>query len=364
MIKFQAYIKKLTKHVGLPTLIIGGAWFLIMGVGIANKLSLFDVVNEQGAFSAGMLSDGLKRFGRWGILTLAMVPAIQSGVGPNFALPLGIVCGLFGQVCAFAMGFTGASWVLVSAVIAIVLALFMGYGYGRLMNAVKGSEMTIATYTGFSMTMLFCLLWLVLPIRDHRITWPLKGTGLRQTIQLDQIGGAHILDNFLSFRFLGVSFPTGTLLIFFAACFFMWLFMRSKSGIAISAGGSNPMFASAAGLNVDRGRILANMVSTVLGAIGIIIYDQSFGYTQLYQNPLMMAFPAVAGILIGGASVRRARITHVLVGAFIFQGLMATSLPVANELFAGTDLSETLRMIIQNGIILYALTQAGGGKSK
>jgi len=75
-----------------------------------------------------------------------------------------------------------------------------------------------------------------------------------------------------------------------------------------------------------------------------------------------MAFPAVAGILIGGASIRRARITHVLIGAFIFQGLMATSLPVANELFEGTDLSETLRMIIQNGIILYALTQAGGGK--
>jgi len=357
-------IKELTKHVGLPTIIIGGAWFLIMGIGIAHKLSLFDMIGETGSYSSGMLSDGLKRFGRWGLLTLAMVPAIQSGVGPNFALPLGIVCGLLGQVCAFAWGFTGAAWVLVSIPLAISFALVMGYGYGRLMNSVKGSEMTIATYTGFSMTMLFSLLWLTLPFRDHRMTWPLKGTGLRQTIQLDQINGAHILDNFLAFRFLGISFPTGTLLVFFGGCFFMWLFMRSKTGIAISAGGSNPMFASAAGLNVNRGRIAANMVSTVLGALGIIIYAQSFGYVQLYQDPLMMAFPAVAGILIGGASVRRARIIHVLIGAFIFQGLMATSLPVANELFAGTDLSETLRMIIQNGIILYALTQAGGGKGK
>ena len=170
------------------------------------------------------------------------------------------------------------------------------------------------------------------------------------------------MDNFLSFRFLGVTFPTGALLVFFGGCFLMYLFFRSKPGIAISAGGSNSMFAAAAGLNVDRGRIIANMVSTVLGALGIIIYAQSFGYVQLYQDPLLMAFPAVAGILIGGASVRRARIIHVLVGALIFQGLMATSLPVANEIFAGTDLSETLRMIIQNGIILYALTQAGGGK--
>jgi simple sugar transport system permease protein len=213
------------------------------------------------------------------------------------------------------------------------------------------------------MTMLFCLLWLMLPFKDPRITWPLGGgKGLRQTIQLDQIGSAQILDSFLNFRIFGMNIPTGGLLVFFSGCVFVWLFMRSKTGIAISAGGSNPVFASAAGLNVDRGRVIANIVSTVLGALGIIIYAQSFGYTQLYQDPLLMAFPAVAGILIGGASVRRARIIHVLVGALIFQGLMATSLPVANELFAGTDLSETLRMIIQNGIILYALMQAGGGK--
>jgi len=354
-------LKTLTKHISLPTLIIAGFWIAIMIVGIVNNLSILDMKSEHGA-SPGMLSDALKRFGRWGLLTLAMVPAIQSGVGPNFALPLGIVCGLLGLVCAFAWGFTGAGWLLVSAVLALVLAAFMGYGYGKLMNAVKGSEMAIATYTGFSMVMLFSLLWLVLPFRDPRMTWPLRGWGLRQTIQLEQIEAAWILDNFLSFKFLGVTFPTGTLLVFFAFCFLVWLFMRSKTGIAISAGGSNPVFATAAGLNVDRGRIAANIVSTILGALGIIVYAQSFGFAQLYQDPLLMAFPAVAGVLIGGASVRRAKISHVLVGAFIFQGLMATSLPVANELFAGTDLSETLRMIIQNGIILYALTQAGGGK--
>jgi simple sugar transport system permease protein len=323
-------------------------------MGVVNGLSLPD-----------MITDGLNRFGRWGILTLAMVPAIQSGVGPNFALPIGIVCGLLAQVCAMAWGFSGVGWVVFSALLSIAISAVVGYGYGRLMNAVKGSEMSIATYTGFSMTMFFSLLWLVLPFKDQRITWPLgRGAGLRQTIQLDVINSAQILDKFLSFKILGVTIPTGMLLVFFAGCFFVWLFMRSKTGIAISAGGSNPMFAGAAGLNVDRGRITANVLSTVLGALGILVYVQSFGYTQLYDAPLLMAFPAVAGILIGGATVRRARIIHVILGALIFQGLMATSLPVANELFAGTDLSETLRMVIQNGIILYALMQAGGGKGK
>jgi len=35
-----------------------------------------------------------------GILVLAMVPSIQSGTGPNFALPVGVVCGLFSLVCS------------------------------------------------------------------------------------------------------------------------------------------------------------------------------------------------------------------------------------------------------------------------
>jgi simple sugar transport system permease protein len=321
-------------------------------MGVVNSIPLPD-----------MLTDGIKRFGRWGILTLAMVPAIQSGTGPNFALPIGIVCGILAQVCAIAWGFSGIGWIFASLCLAIVFATILGYAYGKLMNAVKGSEMTIATYTGFSTTFLFCLLWLVLPFRDARMTWPLgQGTGLRQTIQLDVIGASQILDNFLSFNVFGVHVPTGMLLVFFAACFLVWLFMRSKTGIAISAGGSNPIFASAAGINVDRNRIIANVISTVLGAFGIIIYHQSYGYTLLYNDPLYMAFPAVAAVLIGGATVSRSRITHVIAGTFIFQGLMATSLPVANELFAGTDLSETLRQIIQNGIILYALMQAGGRK--
>ena len=348
-LNIKSLIKTLAGHVGLPTLIIGAFWILILALGAANNIPLPE-----------MLTDGIKRFGRWGILTLAMVPAIQSGTGPNFALPIGIACGLLAQVCAIAWGFTGIGWIAVSVVLAIAFAALLGYVYGRLMNAVKGSEMSIATYTGFSATFIFCLLWLILPFKDARMTWPLGRAGMRQTIQLDAVGSNQILDNFLSFRIFGVGIPAGMLIVFFAACFLVWLFLRSKTGIAISAGGSNPMFAAAAGLNVDRGRIIANIISTALGAVGIIIYAQSYGFTQLYNDPLYMAFPAVAAILIGGASVSRARITHVIVGTFIFQGLMATSMPVANELFAGTDLSETLRQIIQNGIILYALMQAGG----
>jgi len=207
-------IKSLTNHVGLPTLIIGAFWVFLLILGVINSLPLPD-----------MLTDGLKRFGRWGILTLAMVPAIQSGVGPNFALPLGIVCGLLGEVIAIEWGLTGAGWLLIACTLAIFFAVIMGYAYGILMNAVKGSEMSIATYTGFAATMLFCLIWLLFPFKDQRLTWPLGGgVGVRQTIQLDQIGAAQLLDNFLHFRIFGIGIPTGMLLVFFLGCFLSGFF--------------------------------------------------------------------------------------------------------------------------------------------
>ncbi len=78
---------------------------------------------------------------------------------------------------------------------------------------------------------------------------------------------------------------------------------------------------------------------------------------------MMMGFTSVAAVLIGGATPRRASIAHVLIGTFLFQGIMALGLPVVNQ-FIPSNLSEVMRLIISNGIILYALAQAKGGDSR
>ncbi len=342
-------VKDVASTIGMPTMIIAAFWVLTIVGGCVVGISM-----------SALISDTVKRAGMNGILVLAMVPAIQSGTGPNFALPIGIVCGLFAMVCSIEAGASGYAWLLLSFAITIPLAMVVGYGYGKLMNAVKGSEMTIATYTGFSVVALMCLAWLMLPFKNPKMGWFI-GKGLRETIQLDAVGAAQILNNILAFKIGDIIIPTGLLLFFGFFCVLVWLFFRSKMGIAISAGGINPKFAQATGLDIDQNRVYANILSTVLGAIGIIVYSQSFGYAQLYTAPLMMAFPAVAAVLIGGATASRAKVSHVIIGVFLFQGLLTTALPVANEIFAGTDLSEIMRMIIQNGIILYALTQVKGG---
>lgn len=347
-------VKKIYKSVGLPRLIITALFVFLCSAAVILKqptdMIFFDV---------------LKRFGMFGILVLAMVPAIQCGTGPNFALPIGIVCGILAVVITLEFRLTsGFSGGLITAIlIAIPIAGAVGYGYSRMLNKIKGSEMLISTYTGFSMVQLFCIFWVALPVKHPEMLWPI-GDGIRQTVSLET-SFAYKLNKLWEIKFAtsgGQEYiiPTGLIVAFLVCCLLMYLFTQTKSGIALRAAGDNPKFAMASGINEDKYRSIGVTLSMILGAIGIIIYSSGFGFMTLYTGPMMMAFPAVAAILIGGASARKAKISHAIIGVFLFQGLLTVALPVANEVFAGGGLSEILRMIVQNGIILYALTKVGG----
>jgi simple sugar transport system permease protein len=203
------------------------------------------------------------------------------------------------------------------------------------------------------------MVWMVLPLKNQSIIWP-QGHGLRTTTVLK---GSYekILDKFLAIN-IGPEFvfPTGLFLFFFAFCLLIWLFLRSRTGMLMKIGGSNPIFAKSIGINVDNTRILGMVLSTSLGAIGIIAYSQSYGFYQYYSAPLMMAFAAVAAILIGGADNKKASIFNVIVGTTLFQGLLTLALPVANVVMPKGNMAEIMRIVVSNGIILYALTKAGG----
>ena len=239
------------------------------------------------------------------------------------------------------------------------LAAAAGWLYAQLLNRLKGEEMGVTTYVGFSIVSLMCIAWLVLPFKSLKLRWPL-GTGLRNTIGLDSSNFAHILDDFLSFKIGSFEVPTGLLLFMLACCALVWLFSRSKTGVAMQAVGNNPRFAEATGINVDKMRVIGTVLSTVLGAVGILVYSQSYGFMQLYTAPRQMGFIAASAILIGGATTSRCKISHVLIGTFLFQGVLTLGMPVANVLVPGSTISETLRILISNGIILYALTKSGG----
>ncbi len=337
----------LVAKMGVPRLIIGLFFILLCLLAMILGLSL-----------PSQLSNTLVRLGMNGVLVLAMLPGIQCGISLNLGLPIGIIGGLIGGLLCIEFGMSGFTGLFFAMAVGLAIAAVTGWLYGLLLNRLKGSEMSVTTYVGFSVVSLMCIAWLVLPFKSPIMKWPL-GNGLRTTIGL-QTSYRHVLNDFLSFEIFGITIPTGLLLFFALCCLLVWLFMRSKTGIAMSAVGANPRFAAATGINVDRMRIIGTMLSTMLAAVGIIVYGQSYGFMQLYQAPRQMGFLAASAILIGGATTSRAKISHVVIGTFLFQGVLTLGMPVANALVPQSTISETLRILISNGIILYALTKSGG----
>ena len=348
-------IKKLVRRFGLPRIIIVLFFLLLVACAGAFHMNL-----------PQFFSDVIRRWGMYGVLALAMVPAIQCGIGPNFGITMGIVGGLLGGLVVIQLDIAQnpalvgihplfAAWVavLIAIVIGVILSVGIGYLYGQLLNRVKGS----------SIIAFMNMVWMLLPFNNGELIWPNAGKGLRNTISLAS-SYSGVMNNTFSFSIGDFFVPTGLLLFFFLMCFLVWLFMRSKTGIAMSAAGANPMFAKAAGIDVNKMRLTGTILSTVLAAVGILVYAQAFGFIQLYNGPMMMGFTSVAAVLIGGATPKRASIAHVLIGTFLFQGIMALGLPVVNQFIPESNLSEVMRLIISNGIILYALAQAKGGDGR
>ena len=337
-------IEEALKNFGLPRLIIAG--FLLL---------LLILAPIAGADLPTQISNIINRFSWNGILVLAMVPMVHSGCGLNFGLPLGIIAGLLGATLTIELGFTGPASFIAAMILATPFALVLGGVYGFLLNKIKGGEMMVATYVGFSSVAFMCMMWLILPYRSPNMVWGFSGSGLRTTITLE---GYYIgaLANILQINIGKLMIPTGAILFFALLAFAMWAFLHTKTGTAMTAVGSNPVFAKAAGINVDRIRLLSVVMSTWLAAIGILVYEQGFGFIQLYNAAFYMALPAVSAILIGGASVNKATITNVIVGTILFQGIVTMTPTVMNNLFH-MDMSEVVRVIASMGMILFALTR-------
>lgn len=351
-------LKKIYRKIGFPRLIISTFLVLLLIIATALKIPM-----------SGIVQDILTRFGMNAVLVLAMVPSIQCGVGINFNLPLGVIFGLIGALVSMEFGLKSWTGFFVAILIAVPLSIIAGILYGLMLNKVKGQEMTVGNYFGYSIVSFMCIFWLIAPFKNPEMTWAIGGSGLRVTLSMaSTIGG--VLDNAFRFEVYPswmpkwlVSFleivPLGLILTFAVLAAIVWIFSKTKLGTSMRVAGSSFKFASSNGVNVDKYRILGITLSTVLAAIGIIIYSQSFGFVQLYNAPLYVALPAAASILIGGASLRKAKIIHVIIGTFLFQGLLVVALPVINILSEGS-MAEIIRIVISNGIILYALTRKEG----
>lgn len=338
-------IKGFIKDFGWPRIIIG--LFL---------LALFVAAPFFGVRIDTSLNDVFVRFGMNAIMVLSMVPMIQSGCGLNFGIPVGLIAGMIGAVVSLEFNLVGFTGIAVAFIVGIAIAAVFGFFYGLLLNRVKGDEMIIATYVGFSFVFFMNMMWLLLPFKNPASVQGFKGEGLRVTISVEEYW-YHAISDFLKIEVSQyLIIPTGMILFFALMAFLVWGFFRTKTGTAITAVGSNPDYARASGISIDKMRIISVMLSTMIAAIGMIVYEQSFGFIQMYNSPLAFAFPSVAAVLLGGASVNKASILNVIIGTFLFQGILTMTPSVINSAI-NIDVSEIIRIIVSNGMIVYALTR-------
>ena len=113
--------------------------------------------------------------------------------------------------------------------------------------------------------------------------------------------------------------------------------------------------ANAAGINVDRTRIIAMIFSTVLASWGQLIFLQNVGTISTYGAHTQVGQFAIAALLVGGASVQKATNKQALLGIVLFHTLFIVSPLAGKELFGDPVIGEYFRVFVSYGVIALAL---------
>jgi len=314
--------------------LIAMAWLLQMDMAILFNESLIKLVMN-------------------GVLVLSLIPMLNAGAGLNFGLPVGIVGGLLGMCLAVNFRMTGFPGFFMALLFSLVICVALGWIYGLILNRVKGREEIAGTFIGFSFIPLMNYFWTLTPFQNREMLYPIGGQGLRPRISLENYFN-RVLDNFFVISIGDLEIPLGLLVFFALLCLFLYWFFRTKIGRAIVATGENEGFSRLSGINISGTRLTAVIISTVIAGVGICVYAQSYGFIQLYDEPLSMAFPAISALLIGGSTGKRAFVFEAVLGTYLLQSIYLLTVPVANQLLI-PELTEILRSFITYGIILYAL---------
>ena len=152
-----------------------------------------------------------------------------------------------------------------------------------------------------------------------------------------------------------VQIPMATFGIVALLCLMNVAIMRTRLGQQFRAVGQNRVVANAAGINVDRVRIIAIVISTVLAGWGQLIFVQNMGAFQTYGAHEQVGLYAGAAILVGGASVVRATNTQALIGTVLFHLMFILAPAAGKNLFGDAAIGEYFRVFICYGVIAVAL---------
>ena len=318
-------------------------------------------------FSASyLLNEVMTRLGRNAFLILSLLIPIMAGMGLNFGMTLGAMAGEIGLIFVADWQIWGIPGLVLAAVISIPISIGLGVFIGKILNKAKGREMITSYMIAFFMTGIYQLVVLymmgpIIPIKHASIKLP-RGYGIRNTVSL--LNMRQSLDNLIPLKIGGVKIPVLTLILIVLACLFIVWFRRTKLGQDMRAVGQDMEVARDAGINVERTRVIAMVMSTVFAGFGMIIYLQNVGNFPTYTAHSQIGMFAIAALLVGGASVDKAGIGNVFLGVILFHTMFIVAPKTGAAITGDSMIGEYFRVFVSYAVITVALVMYEAKKRK
>ncbi|MDR2303312.1 MAG: ABC transporter permease [Treponema sp.] len=327
---------------------------------------IFVVITAAAAPVSGLpaisiVQEILTRIGRNCFLVFSLILPVMAGMGINFGMVLGAMAGQIGLIFAVDWNIMGVPGLIFASLIAVPIAAILGWLAGEILNRARGREMVTGYILGFFMDgfyqfIVLYLMGFIIPVHSLNITLS-RGYGIRNTLTLDSVRQSldRLIPLRINFPFGVINLPLANYLVIGILCLFIIWFRKTKLGQDMRAVGQDQAVAHAAGIPVDRTRIIAIIISTVLASLGQIIFLQNMGNIATYNAHKQTGFFAAAAILVGGASVSRATITNVFIGTVLLH-LMYIVVPRAGtNLFGNAMIGEYFRDAFSYAVIALAL---------
>lgn len=357
------------------------------------------------------LSDIISRISRNSFLVLSLIIPVIAGMGLNFSIVLGAMAAQAIIIFVTHWGVTGFPGILLCLVLTTPLAALLGYLTGKLFNKTKGQEMITGLILGFFAAGWFQFIFLqvvgsrLLPMNNPVLVLS-SGVGVRTTVDLSN-GLKYGLDDvyrlpltvvvlitsvlglaYQAYRFFkssrkradilraatggvltiapmvwavvimsgtslikNIQVPVVTWIAIGLLCIFIAFLSKTKLGQDMRSVGQDRHVAAVAGIEVDRVRVTAIVLSTVLASWGHIIFLQNMGAFSTYGSYEQVGLYSIAAILIGGATVTKATIGQALLGVFLFHTLFIVSPAAGRQLFGDAQIGEYFRVFVAYGVI-------------
>lgn len=311
----------------------------------------------SGMGASFVLNEVLIRFIRDGVLVLALLVPIAAGMGINFAVTIGAISAQIGLLIVIIIQKPGLNGFFLAVFISVLIAVGLGYLIGIALNRVKGWEMIATFIIGFLAHGIYQFIFLagygtvIKPINKEILLS--IGIGIRNMVDLAPY--RNLMDEICKVQIGSIELPLFMILLVLCFCAAMAYLMNTRLGQHFKVVGADRHKAEALGFNVDRIRIQAMIISTVMACLGQLIFLQNMGMLNVYTAHKNSDIFSAAALLAGGATIKEARVRNVLLGIFLFHSLFIVSPQAGQNLFGNAALGEYFRSFIAYGTIAVAL---------